>query len=254
MVGEIYTLDNFSKDLTNPKGFYELVRTHYALRTFPPSSDIQIFAPAVRELLKNDQLNRDYVNEETKKTLDTAYRLGYIQLNELNDQLCYCFASPLIQFRWSWLLNPPLGYVLPYQNLLDLIKAALELFRPNQLRLDGRHAGTNTHRPPEAQYQVELYRCLHDITGGSVRVSPEYATAKGHKPGRLDFFLPGKEWGIELTRDGSNLQEHADRFGPNGAYGQSIVMKDYILVDCRLNHPRSTHTGTSTVYAVPPLI
>jgi len=251
MAGEIYTLDDFTMDLTNPKGFYELAHTHYTQPTFPPGDDIQIFTPAVRELLENDQLNRNYVNEETKKTLDTAYRRGYIQLN---DRQCYCFASPLIQFQWSWLLDPPQGYVLPYQNLLELIKAALERFRPNQLRLDDRRAGINAHRPPEAQYQVELYRCLHDVTGGSVRISLEYATAKGSKPGRLDFILPEAGWGIELTRDGSNLQEHADRFGPNGAYGQLNSMTDYILVDCRLNHPRTPHTSTSTVYAVPPSI
>jgi len=87
-----------------------------------------------------------------------------------------------------------------------------------------------------------------------VRISPEYATAQGSKQGRLDFFLPEEEWGIEFPCDGKNLQEHANRFGSNGAYSRSIGMTDYILVDCRLDHPRTPYTSTSTVYAVPPSI
>jgi len=90
MTGEIYTLDDFLVDITNQKEFYELVHAHCALCTFPSGDAMQIFAPAVRELLENDQLNQYYVNEETNKTLDTAYRLGYIHLN---NQQCYCFAS-----------------------------------------------------------------------------------------------------------------------------------------------------------------
>ena len=98
---------------------------HYAQRTFPPDTDIEFFAPAIRELLNNEQLKRNYVDEDTRKTLDIAYRRGFIQLN---DQRYYYFASPLIQFQWSWLLDPPPGPMHPYRNLFDLIKAALERF------------------------------------------------------------------------------------------------------------------------------
>lgn len=39
---------------------------------------------------------------------------------------------------------------------------------------------------------------------------PSIASAKGaRKAGRIDIFIPIVKWGIEITRDGSRLLEHA---------------------------------------------
>jgi len=98
----------------------------------------------------------------------------------------------------------------------------------------------SSHRPPEAQYQEEYYRCVHNLTRGNVRISPEYAAAFGSRAGRIDFFIPGKKWGIELTREGSKLDEHGSRFAKDGAYGQWLQtsdMEDYVLLDFRSTMP-----------------
>jgi hypothetical protein len=77
-----------------------------------------------------------------------------------------------------------------------------------------------------------------------VSISPEFAAAAGTRAGRIDFFLPSKKWGIELTRDGEKLLGHSDRFAAQGAYGawlQSADMVDYILLDFRHDKPHRPH-------------
>jgi len=101
---------------------------------------------------------------------------------------------------------------------------------------------------PEAQYQDEFYRSLFSTTAGNVRISPEFASAKGaHAIGRIDFLIPTVRWGIEIIRDGIGLKELNSRFEPSGAYGawvQSGDMTDYILLDCCTKVPQTAHPST----------
>jgi hypothetical protein len=57
-----------------------------------------------------------------------------------------------------------------------------------------------------------------------------------HSPesrGSLDFFINGDlQWGIELVRGGSKIQEHRDRFLPTGKYA-SLGLRQWIVVDFR---------------------
>jgi hypothetical protein len=83
---------------------------------------------------------------------------------------------------------------------------------------------------------------LHGVTGGNVVLSPEYATAPGKRRGRVDFYIPSMKWGIEVTRDGSELQEHSNHF-ITGAYSASLKsgnIVDYALLDFRHTLPTET--------------
>jgi len=60
---------------------------------------------------------------------------------------------------------------------------------------------TLTFPDAEAQYQDEFYRCCHTHSNGSLVTFPEFGTAKG----RVDFYIPAKQWGVELLRDGDQL-------------------------------------------------
>jgi hypothetical protein len=101
--------------------------------------------------------------------------------------------------------------------------------------------GGSTDLPPEAQYQDEYYRSLLAVTCGNVRISPEFASARGAKvAGRIDFFIPGVKWGFEITREGDLLKNHASRFKADGAYSKWLKdgdMTDYVLLDCRRTTP-----------------
>ena len=44
--------------------------------------------------------------------------------------------------------------------------------------------------PPEAQYEDEFYRSVHNVIAGIVLVSPEFASAKkAQVVGRIDFLF-----------------------------------------------------------------
>ena len=175
--------------------------------------------------------------------LHKGYKYGFVNLDE--DSL-YTFASPLHQQLWSWHLLPQTDYQLPFQDLFSFVKDTVSWFRPSQLDVSDRRVGSTNHRPPEAQYQDEYYRCVHTLTQGNVRISPEYAAAAGSRPGRIDFFIPSMKWGIEVTRDGSKLEEHNARFADDGAYGKWLKtsdMDDYVLLDFRSTMPTRSHPG-----------
>jgi hypothetical protein len=70
--------------------------------------------------------------------------------------------------------------------------------------------------PPEACYQDALRASLHQTLGFGARVSSEWAgSSSGHK---IDFFIQGPGWGVELLREGDRLPQHIARFEPGGGY------------------------------------
>jgi hypothetical protein len=126
----------------------------------------------------------------------------------------------------------------PGHDLSDYQK--FQLMSPSYIGRD------SADQPMEWRYQYEFYRGVFAATGGGVAICPELLSATGRRSGRIDLFVPGKKWGIELIQEGSRLAEHDGRFGPSGAYGawlSSNEMVDYILLDCRTSmltkpHPR----------------
>lgn len=54
-----------------------------------------------------------------------------------------------------------------------------------------------------------------------------------------------------MTREGSKLLEHTNRFGPEGPYRSMIddeFIEDWILVDCRTTMPKKQHPSRSSVH------
>jgi hypothetical protein len=165
-------------------------------------------------------------------------------LIELTDSSSYDFPSPLHRQIWSYKLMPLKQYKYP-GDILALIKDTVAKFRPNQLSRSDRRAETDEQDSPEAQYSHEWYRSLHEVTGGNVVMSPEYATAPGKRRGRVDFYIPSMKWGIELLRDGDKPREHSDRFltGAYSALVKSGAIVDYALLDFRHEKPLAATPG-----------
>ena len=96
----------------------------------------------------------------------------------------------------------------------------------------------HVQHPPEAQYQDEFYRCCYTHSNGLLVTFPEFSIAKG----QVDFYIPAKEWGVELLRDGDQLAQHSGRFSLQmGSYGTTLSLTDYIILDCRKTQPRVHH-------------
>ena len=113
----------------------------------------------------------------------------------------------------------------------------IRLFSPQVLATPRGIGSGFIQRPPEAQYQDEFYRCLHQYSQGGFVTFPEYGTKRGW----VDFYIPSKNWAVELLRDGDQLGGHASRFSPSGAYGKTIAITDYIILDFRVTTPQVPH-------------
>jgi hypothetical protein len=158
--------------------------------------------------------------------------------SDYDSAISYVLPSPLHSVFLSWLLLPQ-DFEPLFPSILDMAFSVISRFKRSQMFIPIRRAGIGSakpDKPPEAQYQDEFYRALHDATSGAVRISPEFASARGAKvAGRIDFFIPVVKWGIEITREGSQLDGHSSRFEAQGAYGAWLKtgdMEDYILLDC----------------------
>jgi hypothetical protein len=246
--GVTYTLEQFHQDTTSFDEFCEHLSTDRGIRRGMPQSPAE-YARAMRALLLDGSINNYDKNiaEAIRKTLGKGFLHGFVNQD---DDGHYTFPSPLHQQLWSWRLLPQTDYQLPYQDLVSFVEAIASRFTPSQLDQLDRRVGSASHRPPDAQYQEECYRCIHNLTEGNVQISPEYAAAAGSRPGRIDFFIPSKKWGIELTRDGGKLDEHATRFANDGAYEEwlrSSNMVDYVLLDFRSQKPTKSHPGKRVV-------
>ena len=178
-------------------------------------------------------------------TVQHCHKKGWIYSTILTkNEVAYVLPSPLHRSYYEWRLLPS-SITVPFATPLDLSISAIRAFQPSQLSDPPRRVGdAGAVRPPEAAYQDEFYRSIFNVTEGCVRLSSEYSSAKGARQGRIDFFIPSTMWGIELVRDGSNLEEHWSRFLFTGAYGawlKSSDMTDYIILDFRSTHPQKPH-------------
>ena len=184
----------------------------------------------------------DDINGEDDLALVECFRHGWLHADKLSavgaEKRVYIFPSPL--HRWfvekklcdSFATEPKVDSLL--QFAIEVIKGFIPKF------LGERRIGPACiQSPPEAQYQDEFYRSCHALWRLSLTTFPEFGTRNG----RVDFYIPTKQWGVELLREGDRLQQHSCRFSPSGAYGKYLTLSDYIILDFRTSKPRLTHTG-----------
>ena len=162
-------------------------------------------------------------------------RLGVI--GREND-VGYFFPSLLHRWYVEW----KLWDTLPKANfetngLLDFAIRVISCFSPTRLATTRRLASGGIQQVPEAHYQDEFYLNCHICSKGSILSFPESGTSRG----RGDFYIPAKEWGVELLRNGDKLAQHCGRFSPNGPYTTDLPLSDHIILDCRQTHPQVPH-------------
>ncbi|KAK2790164.1 hypothetical protein FQN51_002495 [Onygenales sp. PD_10] len=149
--------------------------------------------------------------------LIAAYKLGYLQSESVEEETTFYDFPTRLHRRYAASL------------LLDGEYDGVELenFSPRQLKNHPRKPKFGTQiasaPAPEAQYQSEMYRALHVVTGGRCLVHSEFSYTTRRK---IDFFLNKRTWGVEVMREGDRLQNHLDRFRPNGAYGSWKLVTD----------------------------
>jgi hypothetical protein len=156
-----------------------------------------------------------------------------VEVNNL-DEIGYVFPSPLHRWFVEWKISDAVQAV-PFEadDILKFVIDVISNFNPQLLSAERRIGPGCVQRPPEAQYQDEFYRCCHKCSNGSLKTFPEFGSANG----RADFYIPAKEWGVELYRNGDRLTEHSGRFS-SGAYQGDLSLDRYIILDCRDTRPK----------------
>jgi hypothetical protein len=172
-----------------------------------------------------------------------CFRRGWLHSDKLSvigqeNRVGYFFPSLLHRWYVEW----NLWDTLPKNNfetngLLDFAIRVISCFSPTRLAATRRLASGGIQQVPEAHYQDEFYMNCHIRSKGSILSFPESGTNKG----RVDFYIPAKEWGVELVRDGNKLAQHCGRFSPDGPYMTDLALSDYIILDCRQTHPQVPH-------------
>ncbi|KAJ7204703.1 hypothetical protein GGX14DRAFT_645936 [Mycena pura] len=153
------------------------------------------------------------------------------------------FPSPFHRSRLSLLLakDTEPSTKIEAMTLEQFVFNVVRAFCSNALARAKRHNAGSQGKPsvPEAQWHNKIYRSAYQVTGGGgLWLLPEFSTPKrATKSGRIDFFIAGsKQWGIEVLREGDQIDEHLNPFLPGGAHNDWVAkvnMKQYVVLDFR---------------------
>ena len=151
----------------------------------------------------------NFTTADNSSALQLCFSKGWLHTDNIDNKTEYFFPSSLHRWCIEWKLWGVWDTTFCLDNILDFMIDVISIFSSQRLSTTRRvsAAGYFQH-PPEAQYQDEFYRCCHTHSNGSLVTFPKFSTAKG----RVDFYIPAKQWGVELLREGNQLAQHSGRF------------------------------------------
>jgi hypothetical protein len=237
-----YSLDNFKKDFSYEALWKGLEGESVFRRGLPPLPDLQNpnIAKVFGEVFCYHAVNEgNFDRPEHRNALDLCWRKGWLHAIMHEDTRLYIFTTQLHKWYVEYYLGMRASstFQVVELSLLSFVTNVIKKFSFLQLS-SPRTRGPDRQRTPEAQYQDEFYRCCHAHTNGSLVTFPEF----GDQKGRIDFYIPQKNWGVELLRDGDRLKNHSLRFVDQGAY-TGMNLEDYIILDFRTIKPQKGHPG-----------
>ena len=137
-------------------------------------------------------------------------------------------------------------------ELFDFFVASLPRLDPSWLEATAPTCMNKDLRPSEAFWQYACWTALSSALPREHMV-PDVGHAFDEK-GRVDFYINHlRGWGIELTREGSRLKEHYDRFFKGGVYHRMVegkTIKQWLLVNFCLKRPRRDIHDARVVHVV----
>ena len=212
-------------------------------RGLPPDDALRVPAVACvfsAVLCTGSVQSTDFTAEDNSSALQLCFSEGWLHTDYIDNKTQYFFPSSLHRWYVEWKLWGVLDTTFHASNILDFVIDVISIFSPQMLLTTRRVSAAGHQRSPQAQYQYEFYRCCHTRSNGSLVTFPEFGTAKG----RVEFYIPAKQWGVELVRDGDRLAQHSGRFSSQtGTYGTTLPLTDHIILDCRTTTPRLPQPG-----------
>ena len=188
----------------------------------------------VRLLLREEPLRRSSLSGLAKDAAEQAVIWGQV-MEEQDILIIPSQLHRLFLFRELYCSADASVASIRKEGLSSFVRRLIERLEPERLQLsESRSVEDNSVY--ERQYQNEFYRAACTITPKDVVLSPDVGPLYGAR-GFLDFLLSPLGWGFELLRDGSNLEEHVERFGTGGAYDKLVqdkVVVQYVILDFRM--------------------
>ena len=191
----------------------------------------------------------DVTGKPGDDALQQCFQRGWLHADRLDAfgmlyETGYLFPSSLHQWFVQWKLSETLADItFDEKNLLGFVVEVISHYSPTNLMGNMRVGPGCIQRPPEARYQDEFYRCSHDHSNGSVVTFPEFGLGNG----RTDLYIPTKKWGVEILRNGQQLEQHSGRFSRPELYAGSFPCEEHIVLDFRDSRPAAAHPGKYTI-------
>jgi hypothetical protein len=149
-------------------------------------------------------LRGSYSFKTAGTVLTTLLKHGFVTLSSDSE---VCFSSPIITYLASTMIyeNFKVGCEGDEPNFVRFIFLTLQRLNPDVL---SESLGTDKEGTLyERTWQMEFYRAASSCLLANTCLSPDVGHCFG-STGFLDFYVNGdKQWGIELTREGSKLDE-----------------------------------------------
>ncbi|KAG8944553.1 hypothetical protein FRC03_002043 [Tulasnella sp. 419] len=239
---ELYTWERFLTRIS-PQSFLDSLKSPSVFRRglpLPIELHDRDLAYVLRETLSQRVVSKhDFPQPAHQNGLVKCFNRGWLHTEQISpdivDDFAYHFASPLHR----WYVEAHLGQIsntkIEENNLLDFVIHIIRRFSSINFTAPRVIGPSCIQRPTEAQFQDEFYRCCNIHTSGV----PLYSELGG-STGRVDFFFPSKQWGIELVRDSDRLENHCGRFSSSGTYAGLVKTNDYIILNFCTEYPKAS--------------
>ncbi|EDR00458.1 uncharacterized protein LACBIDRAFT_334116 [Laccaria bicolor S238N-H82] len=242
--GQCYTWELFQKTVS-PTWFlqqFESAASSVFRRGLPPDDDLRV--PAVACVLSlvlctGSVQDANFTTEDNSSALQLCFSKGWLHTDNIDNKTKYFFLSSLHRWYIEWKLCGILDTTFHTDNdILDFVINVISVFSSQMLSTTQRvSAAGHVQRLPGAQYQDEFYHCCHTHSNGLLVTFPIFGTAKE----RVKFYIPAKQWGVELLRDDDQIAQHSGQFSfQTGSYGTSLSLTDHIILDYHTTQPKSS--------------
>lgn len=186
----------------------------------------------LRVMLGDCEVTQDKLSSEERKGAAVAVRWGQVTEHLVGSRNVMKLPSRLHKIFFMKQLYLNSSPDVRCNGLCDFVIQVVERMNPGQLV----HSVSRTVSENclyERMYQVEFYRAALTVLPMGSWLSPDAGKLLG-AGGFLDFYLTPYLWGFEISRDGSRLKAHLDRFKEGGLYQELLLnrnMVDYVVLN-----------------------
>jgi hypothetical protein len=193
--------------------------------------DLDKFTVTQKQICEYVYLNKRVVFLDNNDDHKTLVKTGIFVVDNLGR---LCFSAPLIERSFFQQLygNEKRSSETPPSLYKFIVKTFTILCKENKNLKYSIGTGEDK-RLLEQMWQKEFYRAGTRALGTDHFLSCDVGSHFKSK-GYIDFYVVGLEWGIELLREGLDMEEYNRRFETTGEYKEIVeVANETVIIDIR---------------------